>query len=119
MRRGANRAYEKLVADIVKEAAFQSLALTPAARTVIRTWPGPGCGSGRSTISRTSGPPNRLNRTASMSCSILDPEIDSCRAFYASLHTAATTNLQALTIPLKAAWGTSFPARVVVARDRR
>src|SRR6185437_15457268 len=53
--RGANRAYEKLVADILKEAAFQSLALTPAARTVIRTWPGPGCGSGRSTISRTSG----------------------------------------------------------------
>ena len=35
--RGANRAYEKLVADILKEAAFQSLALTPAARTVIRT----------------------------------------------------------------------------------
>jgi len=27
-----------------------------AARTAIRTWPGPGRGSGRSTISRTSGP---------------------------------------------------------------
>jgi hypothetical protein len=38
--------------------------LTPAARTAIRTWPGPGCGSGRSTISRTSGPPNWLKRTA-------------------------------------------------------
>jgi uncharacterized protein DUF5753 len=37
---------------------FQSLGLTPAARTAIRTWPRPGCGSGRSTISRTSGPPN-------------------------------------------------------------
>ena len=37
---------------------FQSLGLTPAARTAIRTWPGPGCGSGRSTISSTSGPPN-------------------------------------------------------------
>src|ERR1700742_4816865 len=43
---------------------FQSLGLTPAARTAIRTWPGPACGSGRSAISRTSGPPNRLNRTA-------------------------------------------------------
>src|SRR5580700_103782 len=43
---------------------FQSLGLTPTARTAIRTWPGPGCGSGRSTISRTSGPPNRLKRTA-------------------------------------------------------
>src|ERR1700685_2199032 len=41
---------------------FQSLGLTPAARTAIRTWPGPGCGSGRSTISRTSGPPKRLKR---------------------------------------------------------
>src|SRR5689334_15767801 len=48
---------------------FQSLALTPAARTAIRTWPGPGCGSGRSTISRTSGPPNRLNWTAFNRCS--------------------------------------------------
>src|SRR3984885_2442469 len=43
---------------------FQSLGLTPAARTAIRTWPGPGCGSGRSTISRTSGPPNWLKRAA-------------------------------------------------------
>ena len=32
--------YEKLVADILKEAAFQSLALTPAARTVIRSLAG-------------------------------------------------------------------------------
>src|ERR1700747_3071351 len=43
---------------------FQSLGFTPAARTAIRTCPGPGCGSGRSTISRTSGPPNRLKRAA-------------------------------------------------------
>src|ERR1700750_3453941 len=43
---------------------FQSLGFTRAARTAIRAWPGPGCGSGRSTISSTSGPPNRLKRTA-------------------------------------------------------
>src|ERR1017187_10055955 len=52
---------------------FQSLGLTPAARTAIRTWPGPGCGSGRSTISRTSGPPNWLKRTAFIIRSDLDP----------------------------------------------
>src|SRR6476661_3659342 len=55
---------------------FQSLGFTPAARTAIRTCPGPGCGSGRSTISRTSGPPNRLNQAAFTSCSVLDPEVD-------------------------------------------
>ena len=32
---------------------FQSLGLTPAARTAIRTWPGPGCGSGRSAADLT------------------------------------------------------------------
>src|SRR5262249_14594752 len=39
-----------------------------------RTWPGPGCGSGRSTISRTSGPPNWLKRTAFIIRSDLDLE---------------------------------------------
>src|SRR5215831_13182536 len=56
---------------------FQSLGLTPAARTAIRTWPGPGCGSGRSTISRTSGPPNWLKRAAFIVRPDLDP---GCRA---------------------------------------
>src|ERR1700685_1903051 len=53
---------------------FQSLAVPPAARTAIRTWPGPGCGSGRSTISRTSGPPKWLKRTAFIMRSDLGPE---------------------------------------------
>jgi hypothetical protein len=43
---------------------FQSLGFTPAARTATRTSPGPGYGSRRSTIPRTSGPPNRSKRTA-------------------------------------------------------
>ena len=44
--------------------SFQSVALMPAACTTIRICPGPGCGSGRSTISRTSGPPNWPNCAA-------------------------------------------------------
>ena len=43
---------------------FQSIGLMPVARTAIRTWPASGCGSGSSTTSNTSGPPNRLNWTA-------------------------------------------------------
>src|SRR5215472_13853760 len=60
---------------------FQSLALMPAARTPIRTWPGPGCGSGRSTISRTSGPPNWLKRAAFIIHSDLDSKRRACCAF--------------------------------------
>src|SRR5262249_53576902 len=41
--------------------------LTVAAATRMRTSPGPGCGTGRSTTSRTSGPPSRENVTARMS----------------------------------------------------
>src|SRR5580692_6427245 len=58
---------------------FQSLGLTPTARTAIRTWPGPGCGSGRSTICRTSGPPNWLKRTAFIIRSDLDASVPPAR----------------------------------------
>ena len=70
----------RLVAHRLRQLPIhQALALLPvarvdpAARTAIRTWPGPGCGSGRSTISRTSGPPNWLNLTAFIIRSDLDP----------------------------------------------
>jgi hypothetical protein len=46
--------------DMTPEMAFQSIGFTLAARTAIRTWPGPGCGSGASHHSRTSGPPYAL-----------------------------------------------------------
>src|SRR5690349_21620200 len=59
---------------------FQLLGLTPAARTTIRTWPGPGCGSGTSTISRTSGPPKWLIRTAFNIRSDLDTGCRGCFA---------------------------------------
>src|ERR1700677_1973724 len=58
---------------------FQSLGLTPTARTAIRTCPGPGCGSGRSTICRTSGPPNWLKRTAFIVRSDLDAPVPPAR----------------------------------------
>ena len=58
-------------ASPANHAYLRSLGLTPAARTAILTWPGPGCGSGRCTISRTSGPPNWLKRTAFIMCSDL------------------------------------------------
>src|SRR5262249_32839954 len=41
----------------------------PAAWTRMRTWPRPGFGVGRSTISRTSGPPKRRNWTSRMGAS--------------------------------------------------
>jgi hypothetical protein len=40
---------------------FQSIGFTPTARTATRICPGAGRGSGSSTSSRTSGPPNWLN----------------------------------------------------------
>ena len=40
---------------------FPVRGLTPAARTAIRTWPGPACGSSTSTTCRTSGLPYSLN----------------------------------------------------------
>ena len=43
--------------DIMPENFFQSIGFTLAARTVIRTCPGPAWGSGASAHSRTSGPP--------------------------------------------------------------
>src|SRR5215468_4863940 len=43
-----------------------SAKLTPAALTAMRTSPGPGCGSGRSSTWRTSGPPTRVCTTALM-----------------------------------------------------
>ena len=40
---------------------FQSIGLTPAARTAMRTWPGPACGSATSWTDRTSaGGPDRV-----------------------------------------------------------
>ncbi len=38
---------------------FQSAGFRPAARTAMRTCPGPACGSGTSATARTSGPPAR------------------------------------------------------------
>src|SRR4029453_16046853 len=46
--------------DSAPEMVFQSIGLTLAARTAIRICPGPGCGSGASAHSRTSGPPYAL-----------------------------------------------------------
>src|ERR1700733_10278430 len=49
---------------IVPLRRLMSTGLTPVARTATRICPGPGCGSGRSTSSSTSGPPYSLNWTA-------------------------------------------------------
>src|SRR4029453_14753978 len=50
--------------DIIPENSFQSIGFTLAARTAMRICPGPGCGSGASAHSRTSGPPYALNCNA-------------------------------------------------------
>ena len=55
--------------------------VSPDERQASRTWPGPGRGSGRSTISRTSGPPNRLKRTAFITHSDADPRCCRCCAY--------------------------------------
>ena len=47
--------------------AKTSAKLRPAARTEMRTSPGPGAGSGTSRTSSTSGPPRRVMKTARMS----------------------------------------------------
>ena len=38
-----------------------AMKFTPAASTRMSTWPGPGEGSGRSSIRKTSGPPVRVS----------------------------------------------------------
>ena len=43
--------------DMVPVSSFRSIAFTLAARTAIRIFPGPACGSGASAHSRASGPP--------------------------------------------------------------
>src|SRR5258708_8374960 len=48
-----------------------STGLTPAALTAIRTWPGPGTGSGTSARRSCSGPPNSVTITAFMAHSPL------------------------------------------------
>src|SRR5262249_42896151 len=92
---------------------FQSLGLTPAAHTAIRTWPGPGCGSGRSTISRTSGPPNWLKRTAFIIRPDLDPGCRGCCVYDTVPAPHAGPELSA-TAGRRDFWGCSHgPSRVV------
>ena len=97
----------RLVAQGLRELlVHQALALlpvarvAPAARTAIRTCPGPGCGSGRSTISRTSGPPNWLKRTAFIVASIPGPP--QCRACPAGLPRRADVTRSTAMMPARA-----------------